>query len=98
LLTTLPCFFLVFVAVADELDRVTPLASVLVDELEESVATFLPWSPTTVVLLESDWLDCDVLWANIAEAANNDTRMSLFMQLTTAIRWPTAKLKQMRTL
>ncbi len=66
-------------------------------ELEESVATFLPWSPTTVVLLESDWLDCDVLWANIAEAANNDTRMSLFMQLITAIRWPTAKLKQMRT-
>ena len=33
----------------------------------------------TVVLLESDWLDCEVLWANIAEAAINDTKMRLFM-------------------
>jgi len=31
------------------------------------------------VLLESDWVDFELVWANIAEAAINDTRMSLFM-------------------
>jgi len=61
------------------LDLVTPLASVLLEELEESVAVLLPLSLITVVLLESDWLDCELLWANIAEAAINDTKMSLFM-------------------
>jgi hypothetical protein len=45
---------LVLVAVCEELAFVTPLALVLELELEESVATFLPWSPSTVVLLESD--------------------------------------------
>ncbi len=35
----------------------------------------------TVVLLESDRLDCEVLWANIAEAAINDTKMILFMPI-----------------
>jgi hypothetical protein len=44
LLTTLPCFFLVLVAVFEELAVVTPLASVLLVAVEESVAVLLPWS------------------------------------------------------
>jgi len=42
LLTTLPCFFLDLVAVFEESAVVTPLASVLLVELEESVAVLLP--------------------------------------------------------
>jgi hypothetical protein len=36
----------------------------------------------TVVLLESDWLDCEVVWANIAEEAIIVARMSLFIAIS----------------
>jgi hypothetical protein len=42
LLTTLPCFFLVLVAVFEELVVVTPLASVVDVALEELDAVLLP--------------------------------------------------------
>ena len=52
LLTTLPCFFFVLVAVSVEL-VVLPAGVLTVVEAVESVALFLPLSLVTVVLLES---------------------------------------------
>ena len=69
----------------EELVVELPAASVAVAELAESFLTFLPWSLVTVVLLESDVVDDDC-WANIAEAAINDTRMSFFMPISVAIK------------
>ena len=51
-LTTLPCFLLVLLADDEELLVVPAGVLVVVEELE-SVATFLPLSLITVVLLES---------------------------------------------
>jgi len=53
LLTTLPCFFLVFVAAFEALVVVTPLASVLDVAVAEFVEVLWPWSSITVVLVES---------------------------------------------
>jgi hypothetical protein len=50
--TTLPCFFLVFVAVWEE-SVVVPAGVLTAVDDWESVVVFLPWSEVVVVLLWS---------------------------------------------
>jgi hypothetical protein len=88
-LTTLPCFFVVVLAVEEEL-VVVPAGVLVVVEESEPVATFLPLSLITVVLLESERV---ASWPNIAAAVTSDTRTNfLIMHLSQAITWPNDKL------
>jgi hypothetical protein len=69
---------------------VVPAGVLVVVLVAESVVLFLPWSPVTVVLLESVCVDT---WANIEAAVINDTKIRVFMPLTGARTWPKATLR-----